>query len=128
MITLKTWLGSAAILIAVLVMANKANAQVGGDSYRKTSKFARLFMAPGVFHCDGGPGPAPQNDTLFDALVNWVEKKKRLRRFSSRNHLMAGRYRRGHSARIRALLHGREGAALMIRLPSAQRATLIIRL
>ena len=34
--------------------------------------FYRLFRAPGVGHCAGGPGPQPQN--LFGALVDWVEK------------------------------------------------------
>jgi hypothetical protein len=38
---------------------------------QKTSTFARLFMAPGVGHCAGGPGPQPRQP--FDALVNWVE-------------------------------------------------------
>jgi hypothetical protein len=38
---------------------------------RQTNQFARLFMAPGVEHCIGGPGP----DTIdaFDHLVTWVE-------------------------------------------------------
>jgi tannase/feruloyl esterase len=38
---------------------------------RKTQSYARLFMAPGVYHCSGGPGP-----NVFDALsplVDWVE-------------------------------------------------------
>lgn len=39
---------------------------------KKTQQFARLFMAPGVGHCGGGNGPAPQKQ--FDAVVNWVEK------------------------------------------------------
>jgi len=39
---------------------------------RRTSEFARLFMAPGVGHCAGGNGPQPQRP--FDAVVNWVEK------------------------------------------------------
>jgi Tannase and feruloyl esterase len=33
--------------------------------------FARLFMAPGVFHCGGGTGPSSFD--MFGALVNWVE-------------------------------------------------------
>jgi len=37
-----------------------------------TAKFARLFMAPGVSHCAGGPGPQP--DRPFDAVVRWVEQ------------------------------------------------------
>ncbi len=50
-----------------------------------TDSFLRLYMAPGVEHCAGGPGPSffgqfglptaatPQYG-LFDSLVNWVEK------------------------------------------------------
>ena len=37
-----------------------------------TSRFARLFLAPGVGHCGGGPGPAPAGQ--FDAVVRWVEQ------------------------------------------------------
>jgi len=33
--------------------------------------FARLFMAPGVFHCGGGPGFTEFD--AFGALVDWVE-------------------------------------------------------
>jgi hypothetical protein len=40
----------------------------------RTQIFARLFMAPGVGHCAGGPGPQPQG--LFEAVVDWVEKGK----------------------------------------------------
>ena len=36
-----------------------------------TSEFLRLFMAPGVAHCAGGPGPAPAGQ--LDALLAWVE-------------------------------------------------------
>jgi feruloyl esterase len=39
---------------------------------QKTQSYARLFMAPGMYHCSGGPGP-----NTFDALtplVKWVEK------------------------------------------------------
>jgi hypothetical protein len=38
----------------------------------RTKSFLRLFMAPGVAHCGGGPGPPPSGQ--FDALVRWVEK------------------------------------------------------
>ena len=54
---------------------------------KKTQKFARLFMAPGMWHCNGGPGPnsfggaiqqpPPSYDTKYDlltSLVAWVEK------------------------------------------------------
>jgi hypothetical protein len=46
--------------------------QMGGAD--KTSQFARLFMAPGVGHCAGGPGPMPYGQ--LDALVSWVEDGK----------------------------------------------------
>ena len=36
-----------------------------------TAKFARLFMAPGVAHCAGGPGPQPVD--TFESVVRWVE-------------------------------------------------------
>ena len=39
-----------------------------------TSKFARLFLAPGVGHCAGGPGPQPSGQ--FEAVVRWVEEGK----------------------------------------------------
>ncbi|HKW77524.1 MAG TPA: tannase/feruloyl esterase family alpha/beta hydrolase, partial [Candidatus Limnocylindria bacterium] len=41
----------------------------GGD--KKTQEFARLFLAPGVAHCAGGPGPQP--DSPLNAVVDWVE-------------------------------------------------------
>jgi len=37
-----------------------------------TSEFARLYLAPGVAHCSGGPGPQPTG--VLDALVSWVEE------------------------------------------------------
>jgi feruloyl esterase len=41
---------------------------------KKTSEFARLFLAPGVGHCGGGTGPAPYGQ--LDALRSWVEDGK----------------------------------------------------
>ncbi len=49
------------------------------------SSFVRLYMAPGMEHCAGGPGPAAFGQLgipttggpkfgVFDALVDWVEK------------------------------------------------------
>src|SRR5205085_3148127 len=38
----------------------------------KTREFYRLFLAPGMGHCSGGPGPN-QFDAL-GALETWVEK------------------------------------------------------
>jgi feruloyl esterase len=55
-----------------------------GGSLSQTQKFARLFLAPGMAHCSGGPGPSifngagnpgapfdPQHDILM-ALDRWV--------------------------------------------------------
>jgi Tannase and feruloyl esterase len=52
---------------------------------KETSSFTRLFMAPGMQHCGGGPGPSvfgqdPSDPTvdadhnLYTALEQWVEK------------------------------------------------------
>jgi hypothetical protein len=56
--------------------------QMGGQ---RTESFMRLYMAPGVEHCVGGPGPSFFGQLglptakgpkfgLFDALQDWVEK------------------------------------------------------
>jgi feruloyl esterase len=44
----------------------------GERALRETQEFFRLFLAPGVLHCGGGPGP-----NVFDTvapLVRWVEQ------------------------------------------------------
>jgi hypothetical protein len=46
--------------------------QMGGPE--KTSRFMRLFMAPGVGHCGDGSGPAPSGQQ--EALLAWVEDGK----------------------------------------------------
>lgn len=43
--------------------------QMGGP--RQTADFLRFFLAPGVAHCNGGPGPAPSGQ--FEAVMRWVE-------------------------------------------------------
>ncbi len=51
----------------------------------KASSVVRLYMAPGVEHCAGGPGPSffgqlglatsgASKYGIFDSLVDWVEK------------------------------------------------------
>ena len=44
--------------------------RMGGP--QETSKFARLFMAPGVGHCGGGSGPQPF--ALIAAIIRWTEE------------------------------------------------------
>jgi feruloyl esterase len=59
------------------------------ENVEATKQFARLFMAPGMWHCTGGPGPnsfggsiqqqAPSYDPKYDllsALVQWVEQNR----------------------------------------------------
>jgi feruloyl esterase len=81
------WHGSADPLISPQNSINYFNALVDGNhrhgfhlvglgkgrdaALRRTQSYARLFMAPGMYHCSGGPGP-----NVFDALtplVTWVE-------------------------------------------------------
>ncbi|MCX8657102.1 tannase/feruloyl esterase family alpha/beta hydrolase [Gilliamella sp. B2840] len=45
---------------------------MGGKDY--VDNFAKLYLAPGVDHCNGGEGPDDING--FESLVNWVEKKQ----------------------------------------------------
>jgi len=61
----------------------------------KTKEFFRLFMAPGMGHCSGGPGP----DTLdaLSALELWVEKGV------APDTLVASRMRGGIAVRTRPL-------------------------
>jgi feruloyl esterase len=44
-----------------------------GDK-NKVEGFMRLFLAPGMHHCGGGPGAMPSGQ--LDALVSWVEDGK----------------------------------------------------
>lgn len=42
-----------------------------------TDDFVRLYLAPGVYHCAGGPGPQDTPDRLLDKVIDWVEQGKR---------------------------------------------------
>jgi hypothetical protein len=60
--------------------------QVAAISGANTDQFVRLFMASGVAHCGGGPGPnvfgqnpstgvgTTANNDMFKAVVRWVEQ------------------------------------------------------
>ena len=41
---------------------------------KQTRNFARLFMAPGMYHCFGGTGP--NKFDYMTPLINWVEKDR----------------------------------------------------
>lgn len=43
---------------------------------KETGNFARLFMVPGVEHCDRLGGPGPDRSNFFQALEAWVEHGK----------------------------------------------------
>ncbi len=62
-------------------------AETAAGALKKTQNFARLFMAPGMWHCKEGPGPSsfggviaqqsPSYDAQYDlltALTQWVEQ------------------------------------------------------
>jgi feruloyl esterase len=40
----------------------------------KTQEFLRLFMVPGMAHCQIPPGKGPDDFDLLTPLENWVEK------------------------------------------------------
>jgi feruloyl esterase len=58
---------------------NSVRAKIGAAD---TDKAVRLYMVPGMQHCLGGPGPTmigqfgtpTENDGVFGALEQWVEK------------------------------------------------------
>lgn len=54
----------------------------------RLSDFARLFLAPGVFHCGGGPGPSRFD--AVSALEAWVERGQAPDRLIAA-HLTAGK-------------------------------------
>jgi len=69
------WHGGADALItaaSTIDYYKRVQQRMGGG--KLTSDFARLFLAPGVGHCSGGPGPQPAG--VLDALVSWVESGK----------------------------------------------------
>lgn len=39
--------------------------------------FVRLYLAPGVMHCAGGPGPQDTPDRLLEKTIAWVEEGER---------------------------------------------------
>jgi len=66
---------------------NYYNSVVGKMGQHGTDSFLRLFMAPGMQHCKGGPGPdsfgqsggvalEDPDHNIYSALERWVEKGK----------------------------------------------------
>jgi hypothetical protein len=79
------WHGWADQLIYPRATVAYYNSVVQASGAQGANEFVRLFMAPGVAHCGGGPGPnvfgqspsngagTTQNNDMFKALVRWVE-------------------------------------------------------
>jgi len=77
-------------LIPPLSTINYYDSVVAKLGMQETERFARLYMAPGMQHCVGGPGPtsfgqfnpllpqistdADPHNNIFNALEQWVEK------------------------------------------------------
>jgi len=77
-------------LIPGLSTVNYYNSVVAKLGMQETEGFARLYMAPGMQHCMGGPGPnsfgqfvpdfpqvstnTDRHNNIFNALEQWVEK------------------------------------------------------
>jgi feruloyl esterase len=78
------WMDPAVSATMVVDYRQAVERSMGGQA--ATDDFLRLFMAPGVFHCQGGPGPdqfggsggdAPTPDPghdMLSALEDWVER------------------------------------------------------
>ena len=45
----------------------------GTPEFSVLQPWFRYFRAPGVAHCGGGPGPQPNQESMFQQMVNWVE-------------------------------------------------------
>ncbi|MET7992081.1 tannase/feruloyl esterase family alpha/beta hydrolase [Amycolatopsis sp. NPDC005232] len=69
---LLSWQGQSDELVPTQGTADyreRVNRLMGGNS--RVDQFYRLFLAPGVTHCGGGPGAQPTD--ALGALVKWVE-------------------------------------------------------
>ncbi len=69
------WHGFADMLIypeGTIDYFERVQKQMGGP--QTTQEFVRLFLAPGVGHCAGGPGPQPAGQ--LSRLIEWVEHGK----------------------------------------------------
>ena len=96
-----------------------------GHGSSETKSFYRLFMVPGMFHCNGGPGP-----NTFDALgalEQWKEKGTAPDRIVA-SHVTNGPWIvRVRCARIRRKRSGRARAARIRRRISSARCRKFLR-
>jgi feruloyl esterase len=59
-------------LITSQIREGRHNERKRKESLRRTQEFARLFLQPGVAHCNGGAGPDAVD--FLSPLVQWVEQ------------------------------------------------------
>ena len=64
------WADPAITAYGTIAYYDKMAKTAGGTE--SAQSFARLFLAPGMHHCSGGPGP--NTFDMLTALENWVEK------------------------------------------------------
>lgn len=72
---LLSWHGQADQLVptqGTVDYRERVNRVFGGN--QRVDDFYRLFLLPGVAHCQGGSGPQVSDDTALAALIKWVEK------------------------------------------------------
>jgi hypothetical protein len=78
------WHGWSDPAIPPMDTVNYYNSVIAKMGRTDSGDFVRLYMAPGMQHCGGGPGPnilgaspAPERDSqhnIFNALERWLEK------------------------------------------------------
>ncbi len=101
------WMDPAVSATMIVDYYEAVERRMGGAA--ATDDFLRLFMAPGVLHCQGGPGPdqfggaggdAPIPDAdhdLLSALEDWVERGR------APGRIVASKLQDGHVVRTRPL-------------------------
>ncbi len=107
LIVYQGWADNLVAPLQTVAFYERAGRAAGGTA--KARGFARLFLAPGVMHCGGGPGPSAFNsanggfprppsesadDDLFVALSRWVEAGV------APSQVVATRYADGSAAKV----------------------------
>ena len=66
------WPDAAISAYATIDFHEQMSAAVGGKE--AADEVSRLYLAPGMGQCAGGPGPNTFTATALDALEAWVER------------------------------------------------------
>jgi Tannase and feruloyl esterase len=59
--------------VAPMATVNYYQSVVAKMGSKSAADFMRLYMAPGMRHCGGGPGPNAFGQPMMAALQHWVE-------------------------------------------------------